>query len=145
MQAFVENIAGTTLKKEFDEKTKCWKKIGKLAKPYPYPYGFIVGTMQEDGDPLDVFVLTKNPRKIRRGDVFEIKVLGLVEYFESEERDYKILASINSEDIEITDAIKSKIEFFLNHAFDNIPGKKVKFNGFYPEEKAMEEIKRCRR
>lgn len=33
----------------------------QLPIPCPYPYGFIPGTMEPDGDPTDIFLLSKTP------------------------------------------------------------------------------------
>jgi len=143
MEAFIENPAGQTLKQEFDEKTNTWDKKGNLAVPYPFPYGFIKRTLQEDGDPLDVFLITKKESNAGSGAVFEIELLGLIEYFESNERDYKILAKITGEDIALDEEVKKKLKYFLIHAFDNIPGKKVEFKGFFGKENALTEINKC--
>ena len=143
MKVFIENPSGVTLKKEFLDELGEWKTIGHLAVPYPYPYGFVLSTAQEDGDPLDAFLITSEPSKINRGKVLEISVLGLVEYFEDEQRDYKILVRKKEEEVAVSDEIKEKIKNFLLHAFDNRPEKKVKFGGFRSIEEANKEIERC--
>ncbi len=139
MNIFIENPSCTKLKKEF-EKGK-WFTIGNLAVAYPYPYGFIPGTMQKDGDPLDAFLITANPSKIKRGDFLDTYVLGMVEYLEDGERDSKILAKSPSENIELNQNIKAAIKNFLLHAFDNKPGKRVEFNGFHDKAEAENEIR----
>jgi inorganic pyrophosphatase len=143
MKILIENPIGTTLKKEYDERNRRWSTVGYLAVPYPYPYGFISMTIQEDGDPLDAFLVTYNPSGIVRGNYYDVTVIGMAEYFEDGERDYKILVKIPREDVKINEEVESRLKGFLLHAFDNNPGKKVEFNGFYGIEEAEEEISKC--
>ena len=139
MNIFIENPSGTTIKKEYDKGT--WRLRGSLAVPYPYPYGFIPGTLQEDGDPLDAFLITAKPMKIKQGDVVDVSVLGMVEYFEDGERDSKILVRNRSEKIGLQQNRKATLSNFLLHAFDNQLGKKVKLSRFYGRAKAVNEIR----
>jgi inorganic pyrophosphatase len=140
---FIENPAYTTLKKEFDEKSNKWTKVGHLAIPYPFPYGFIPKTQQKDGDPLDAFLITSTPGKFKRGDTVHCEILGLVEYFEDKERDFKVLVKKSQEKIELSSNIKKALKYFLIHAFDNKPNKTVEFGGFKGIKNTKEEINRC--
>jgi inorganic pyrophosphatase len=139
---FIENPAGTTLKKEFNEKSESWSTVGHLAIPYPFPYGFIPKTRQKDGDPLDVFLLTKSTN-VKRGSKLLGDVIGLAEYFEDNERDFKILVKSSDGDIKLSAEVKKSLQYFLEHAFDNQPGKIVKFGGFKGIKAAVLEIKSC--
>ncbi|MFC1790500.1 inorganic diphosphatase [Patescibacteria group bacterium] len=91
MKIFIENPAGTTLKREFNEKNNQWVNVGRFAVPYPFPYGFIPSTLQKDGDPLDAFLLTDQVALCKRGQTLEVEVLGLAKFYEDEKRDYKVL------------------------------------------------------
>lgn len=144
MKIFIENPANTTLKKEFDEKTKKWKTIGHFAVPYPFPYGFIPSTLQKDGDPLDAFLITSQPSLFKRGQTLEAEALGLAAYYEDNERDYKVLVRAIGEKIGLDKKFKDAIKNFLIHAFDNHPEKSFRFGGFYGKERAQEEVSSCR-
>ena len=143
MKIFIENPANTTLKKEFDEKAKKWKTVGHFAVPYPFPYGFIPSTLQKDGDPLDAFLITLQPSLFKRGQVLEVELLGLAEFYEDKKRDYKILVRKVTEKINLNKKHKHAIKNFLIHAFDNKPEKSFKFNGFYNKGRAQEEVASC--
>lgn len=72
-----------------------WKNGGfRLSRfterPYPAAYGFVPGTKAEDGDPLDVLVLTVQPLDI--GDVLRTRPVGVLAMTDHGYRDHKILA-----------------------------------------------------
>lgn len=57
---------------------------------FPGDYGFIPQTYFEDGDPLDVLVMTNNPTF--PGCVITARPIGVFKMIDKGERDYKILA-----------------------------------------------------
>lgn len=57
---------------------------------YPGDYGFIPGTLAEDGDPMDVLALVQEPSFT--GCVFEVRPVGILLMEDNDERDQKILA-----------------------------------------------------
>lgn len=58
IKAIIEIPAGSILKYEHDKKTGLLVLDRPLNQPIPYNYGYIPGTLCEDGDPLDIFILT---------------------------------------------------------------------------------------
>lgn len=58
LEAIVEIPAGSTNKYEHDKAKNELVLDRPLNQPIPYNYGYIPGTLCEDGDPLDVFILT---------------------------------------------------------------------------------------
>src|ERR1700730_4585467 len=59
----VEIPQGSSVKYEIDEKTGAIyvDRFLYTASYYPFNYGFIPGTMERDGDPIDVGVLSQHP------------------------------------------------------------------------------------
>jgi inorganic pyrophosphatase len=57
---------------------------------YPGDYGFIPGTLAEDGDPMDVLVLANRPSF--SGCLIEVRPIGLLHMVDQQERDQKIIA-----------------------------------------------------
>jgi inorganic pyrophosphatase len=57
---------------------------------YPADYGFIEGSMAEDGDPLDVLVLIAEPTF--PGCVVRARPIGVLDMTDDKGHDYKILA-----------------------------------------------------
>lgn len=57
---------------------------------YPGDYGFIPGTLAEDGDPLDVLVMVNEPTF--SGCLIEARVVGLFRMTDNGKNDFKVLA-----------------------------------------------------
>src|SRR3989338_5201832 len=60
------------------------------AMQYPFNYGFVPGTLAEDGDPLDVIVLSEYA--VEPGTVIPSSIIGMLEMEDEEGIDTKILA-----------------------------------------------------
>ncbi len=138
---FIENPAGSRTKNIHDEKTLEFKGSMPVARAYPFPYGFILGTTNEDGDNLDCFVLTKSA--LRRGDVIACSVVGLMEQIEDGKQDNKILAALVGESVALTESVKSELTVFVNHVFDDQSGKSINVGEFSGVAPALNLIKQC--
>ncbi|EPC2247372.1 inorganic diphosphatase [Acinetobacter baumannii] len=115
---------------------------------YPANYGYIPKTLSEDGDPLDVLVLSPYPVVI--GSVIRSRPVGVM-YMEDEHGiDAKIIAVPHSKlskiienilDIHDVDKlILDRIQHFFEHYKDLEEGKWVKLQGWGDVEKARNEI-----
>ncbi len=115
---------------------------------YPANYGYIPKTLSEDGDPLDVLVLSPYPVVI--GSVIRSRPVGVM-YMEDEHGiDAKIIAvphsklsKINENILDIHDVDKlilDRIQHFFEHYKDLEEGKWVKLQGWGDVEKARNEI-----
>lgn len=58
--------------------------------PYPFDYGFVPQTLWEDGDPLDVIVLTTFP--LHPGILVKARPVAVMEMIDDGESDYKVIA-----------------------------------------------------
>ncbi|HET8581347.1 MAG TPA: inorganic diphosphatase [Candidatus Paceibacterota bacterium] len=90
--AIIEIPKGSPNKYEIDKKTGLIKldRANYSAAPYPFDYGFAPQTLWEDGDPLDVIVITTFP--LAPGILVEVRPVGVMEMIDAGESDYKILA-----------------------------------------------------
>ena len=79
IQIIVETPSGSRNKYKYDQKTKRMKlsKVLPEGMIFPYDFGLIPGTKAEDGDPLDVLVLTDAPTF--PGCEVEVRVIGVIE------------------------------------------------------------------
>jgi inorganic pyrophosphatase len=68
IRVFIQNEAGSHKKHYHDETTLTWKRTSDVSLPYPYPYGFIIGTAAEDGCNVDCFVITHHAAEDRSAD-----------------------------------------------------------------------------
>ncbi|MGI9586483.1 MAG: inorganic diphosphatase [Acidimicrobiia bacterium] len=87
---FIENEAGSDIKHHYDEATFEVIETERVGAEYPYPYGFVPGTLAPDGDAVDCFVLTS--RELRSGTTIHCEPLALLEQTEGGEVDHNILA-----------------------------------------------------
>ena len=121
--AIVEVPKGSGIKFRYDPESDTFEygRALPLGLTYPYCFGFIPGTKADDGDPLDVLVLTEAPTY--PGVVIPVRLVGVVELTqkgedgERERNDRLVAAPLDSEE-ELTDRMRREIEqFFLNTVF----------------------------
>lgn len=60
------------------------------AMHYPCNYGFIPNTLSDDGDPVDVLVITPHP--VQPGSLMRCRALGMLEMEDESGQDCKVLA-----------------------------------------------------
>lgn len=123
----VEIPTGSNHKIEWDRKNACFMldRIEPIAFAKPTNYGFIPQTLDEDGDELDVLLITDQP--LTTGIYTKAKVLGVMKFVDDGEVDDKIIAVV-ADDRNNGDAIQSledlpkrlieQIEFHFNHYKD---------------------------
>ena len=87
----VEIPKGSSLKVEWDRKRAAFTldRVEPKIFAKPVNYGFIPGTIDEDGDELDTLVVTDEP--IPTGVWLEARVLGILNFEADSEMDYQII------------------------------------------------------
>jgi len=115
---------------------------------YPCEYGYIPQTLSEDGDPVDVCVIS--PLPLISGSLIVVRPVGVLKMTDEAGVDAKVLAVPISKltsmyshmrDIEDIDTFtKDKIAHFFEHYKDLESGKWVKIDGWYNVEAANTEI-----
>ncbi len=146
----IEIPKGSNVKYEIDEETGAIvvDRILYTAMFYPFNYGIIPQTLEEDGDPLDVLVVSHEA--LAPGTVIRVKPVGIL-YMEDEEGpDAKIIAVphpkidprfANVNDIkDIPQAVLDQIKHFFEHYKELEPGKWVKVTGWGSAEEAKKRI-----
>lgn len=88
----VEIPRDSSNKYEFDETLGLFRLARSLYSPIHYPgdYGFLPGTIAEDGEPLDVLCLVNTPSFT--GCLCEVRPVAVLDMLDSEQRDHKVLA-----------------------------------------------------
>ncbi|MCH4249266.1 MAG: inorganic diphosphatase [Microbacteriaceae bacterium] len=135
--AIIEIPAGSRNKYEVDHETGRVFLDRVLFTNFVYPtdYGFIEGTLGQDGDPLDVLVLTEIP--VFPGVGVKVRPVGLLKMSDEAGIDTKIIAvpaDVRFDSIQdITDVdqnLRDRIEHFFAHYKDLEPGKSVNLDGW---------------
>ena len=147
----IEIPQGSAIKYEMDKVSGfiMVDRFNYTAMSYPFNYGFIPGTSAEDGDPVDVLVISSYA--VSPGTVIPARPIGMLEMEDEAGIDTKILAVPTKkvdpfysglEDISNLDEMtKKKIQHFFNHYKELEPGKWVKTRNFLNKEKALEAVK----
>jgi inorganic pyrophosphatase len=88
----VEIPAGSSHKIEWDRKQGVMKldRVEPSIFAKPTNYGFIPQTLDEDGDELDVLLITTHP--LTTGLVVEAKIIGVMKFIDDGEVDDKVIA-----------------------------------------------------
>lgn len=141
VNVFIENPANALpVKYELDKKSGILFVDRFVATPMHYPcnYGFVPNTLSEDGDPVDVLVITEYA--LQPGVVIPSKLIGVLVMEDEKGMDEKLLAvptvKMNSEyskfnELEdIPEILLNKIKHFFEHYKDLEKGKWVKITGF---------------
>ena len=92
VNAIIEISRGGHNKYEYDPKLGLFKldRVLYSAVHYPAAYGFIPGTIAEDGDPVDILVITGEPTFT--GCLIEARPVGLFRMRDEKGEDEKILS-----------------------------------------------------
>ena len=153
VNAFIEIPTGEGVKYEYDKENDIMKvdRILFTSMVYPFSYGFIPGTKEEDGDPLDVLVLSTT--RISPGSYLEVRPVGMIDMEDEHGVDKKIVAvPAESVDPSFSDimepedlhkATKDKIVHFFEQYKDLEPNKWVNISGWSSASEAKERIKRA--
>ncbi|MGC9079615.1 MAG: inorganic diphosphatase [Nanopusillaceae archaeon] len=148
---FIEIPKGSNIKYEYDEEDKVIKidRILYTAMFYPFNYGFIPETLEEDGDPLDVLVVSYDV--FLPGTVLRARPIGVLITEDEEGIDRKIIAVphdkidprfSNVKDIkDLPESILNQIKHFFEHYKELEPGKFVKVKEFRNKEEAFKIVK----
>ncbi|GAB4391707.1 MAG: inorganic diphosphatase [Gammaproteobacteria bacterium] len=120
------------------------------AMRYPANYGYVPQTLSEDGDPVDVLVLTPVP--LNHGVVIRCRPIAMLNMTDESGKDAKILAvpvdklCQHYAHIQSTDDVPTytltAIEHFFEHYKDLEPEKWVKIDNWVGADAAKTEIER---
>jgi inorganic pyrophosphatase len=135
LRVVIENEAGSATKHLYDERTLELKSTRTVRRPYPFPYGFIIGTHSGDGMCLDCFLLTNTV--VRSGEIVDAEPIGMFEQIEDSQEDHNILAVPAGEHFEITAAVEEKLRDFVLNVFSDVPGKSMTVGRFLRKDAAM--------
>lgn len=115
---------------------------------YPANYGFIPNTLADDGDPLDVLVITPYP--IIPGSIIRCRAVGMLDMDDEAGGDEKLVAvpheklSTQYGDIQDVEDIPQLLRDQIQHFFENYKdlekGKWVKVKGWKNAETARASI-----
>jgi inorganic pyrophosphatase len=151
INVIIEIPKGSANKYEIDKETGLIKldRANYSSAPYPFDYGFAPQTLWEDGDPLDVVVLTTFP--LHPGILVAVRPVAVMDMVDGGESDYKIIAvpveDKRWEDVQdLADVNKHSLKEF-QHFFETYKALKgkpapVEIKGVYDKAAALEAVKK---
>lgn len=142
MRVLIENEAGSRTKRSYDERTLALVRTAPVSAPYPYAYGFAIGTRSGDGDAVDCFVL--GVASLPSGSVVECEPLALLEQIEDGETDHKVLAAPAGAAVAVDAAVIEAITAFIRGVFAHVPGKTMQVGRLLDRQAAEDFLRRCR-
>jgi inorganic pyrophosphatase len=142
MRVFIENEAGSRRKNTYDERTLRHLATADVSAAYPYPYGFVIGTLSGDGDAVDCFVITAQP--LAAGSTVECDVIGLLEQVEDGEVDHKVLAAVAGTRALVDVAVLAALKYFIANVFAHVRGKNMVVGHLLSPETAQAYLSECR-
>lgn len=149
VNVIIEIPRGSKNKYEIDKNTGLIKldRAMKTSQDYPFDYGFVPQTYWEDGDALDVVVLTTYP--LATGILVEARPVGIMKMIDGGDSDDKIISVPkddprwdNVKDIkDVNPHTLKEIRHFFE-TYKVIEGKKVEVNGFGGRDKAEKALEK---
>jgi inorganic pyrophosphatase len=140
LQMLIQVAAGSCERKFYNERTLEYLGTRHDPPPYPYPYGFIVGTTAADGDCVDCYLITGE--KVMAGSIVECEPVGLLLQDEDGEIDHKVLAAIPGQDVVLGPQLLQELQDFIYTAFARHPEMKVRVGPILSREAALELLQR---
>ncbi|HET8710899.1 MAG TPA: inorganic diphosphatase [Spongiibacteraceae bacterium] len=140
----------TPIKYEIDKDADALFVDRFMATPmfYPCNYGFIPQTLGEDGDPLDVLVVTPYP--VVPGSVIRARPVGVLNMSDESGQDAKVVAVPHDkltvlykyvkEYTDLPELLLKQIQHFFENYKDLEPGKWVKVDGWQGADAARAAI-----
>jgi len=125
-------------------------RVGYSSIAYPFAYGCIPRTWDEDGDPLDIEIVGVTESLIP-GSLVEARIIGIMTFDDGGEVDDKVIAVL-ADDKRMDHIIKyeqlgehwiKETQYYWEHYKDLKKPGTCHVNGFFGVEKSLEIIKAC--
>lgn len=149
LNVVIEIPTGSNHKIEWDRERACFTldRVEPMAFAKPCNYGFIPQTIDEDGDELDVLMITDQP--LTTGIWMKAKILGVMKFIDGGEVDDKIIC-VPEDDRnngncynaleDLPERLLKQIEFHFNHYKDLKKPGSTEVKGFFGLDEAKEVI-----
>lgn len=150
INVIIEIPQGSSIKYELDKESGAMMADRFLytSMYYPFNYGFVPNTHADDGDPLDIVLISSMP--LAPGTLVPARPIGMLQMEDEAGLDNKIIAvpenkidPWQSEINEITDLseiTKQKIKHFFERYKELEPNKWVKVKEFLGKDEAIKDI-----
>ena len=151
MNVIIEIPKFSKNKYEIDKETGiiALDRVMHSAQDYPFDYGFVPQTLFDDGDALDVVLITTYP--LAPGILVKARPVAIMEMIDGGERDDKVIAvpvdDPRMDDIKDIGDLNSHFEKEVTHFFETykkVQNKEVKIGAWHGAVMAKEAFDRSR-
>ncbi len=139
IKVLIQAEAGSPDKMRYDEKTLEPIGLGRVCRPYPYPYGFVVATTAADGDNVDCYVFGSDG--LTSGTIVDCEVVGLLDQIESGQPDHKVLAVVAGEKPVLPDEVLEVLQGFIYGVFSEYPNTTVTVGPIHSRDAAVRYVR----
>lgn len=125
-------------------------RVGYSSLAYPFAYGAIPCTWDEDGDPLDVEIVGVTEPLIP-GSLAEVRIIGIMKFDDGGEVDDKVIGVLADDKrmdhiqsvADLGEHWKKETTYYWEHYKDLKKPGTCRVNGFFDIEEAKKIIKEC--
>jgi inorganic pyrophosphatase len=152
LNAIIELNSGTINKYELITETGQLKldRVGYSSLAYPFAYGCIPRTWDEDGDPLDIEIVGIGEPLVP-GSLVEARIIGIMTFDDGGEVDDKVIAVLADDKRmdhissyeQLGDHWRKETQYYWEHYKDLKKPGSCKVNGFFDTQEAVRIIKEC--
>ena len=142
IQVLIQVAAGSSDKSFYNEKTLEYLETRHGSRPYPYPYGFIIGTSGADGDCVDCYLITTD--RLTSGTIVECEAVGLLLQDEGGEIDHKVLAALPGQQVILGPELLQELQDFIYAIFAKYPDVHIRVGPIYPKGAALQFLQQSR-
>ncbi len=151
VRMIVEIPKNSSNKIEYDHELDVFRLDRTLYSPLHYPgdYGFVPGTLSEDGDPLDVISLVSEPSF--SGCMMDVRPVGALDMVDQSKPDFKLLAVPEGdprfEQVQSMDQVEKHVRREIEHFFTiykELEGKQTRIKGWKSRDEVRKLIVACR-
>jgi inorganic pyrophosphatase len=150
MNVIIEIPKGSKNKYEIDKKTGliALDRVAHSAQDFPYDYGFVPQTLWDDGDALDVIVLTTYP--LHPGILVRVRPVAIMSMIDGGDSDDKVIAVPKDDPrfdeihdlADINTHTLKEMEHFYS-TYKKLQNKEVSVNGFKGAKEAKDAFVRA--
>lgn len=125
-------------------------RVGYSSLYYPFVYGAIPMTLDEDNDPLDIMIVNVTEPLVP-GSVAEARVIGILKFNDGGETDDKVIAVLNDDKRvdhitsidDLGEHFKKETAYYWEHYKDLKKPGTCKVEGFFDISEAIQTIDSC--
>ena len=153
LNVIVETPKGSRVKYNYDDETGFFilSKALPEGMVFPFNFGFVPGTLAEDGDPLDVLILNEEP--LFSGCLLKVRPVAIIKAAQADKgrtvrNDRLVGEALKKEtppeyhSLELDKPTLSQIEFFFV-SYNKFYGKRFEVIGTGGPQKALEKVRRA--